>query len=84
LNGKGIVLGLAQSGADVVVTDLSYEVFNVAKEIESIGSEAFPVKCDVTDLKEAQIIGKNSRQARTHRHFGEQRWNLFPRNHFLK
>ena len=54
--GKGIALGLAQSGADVVVTDLSNEIYNVAKEIESIGSEAFPVKCDVTDLKEAQII----------------------------
>ena len=54
--GKGIALGLAQSGADVAVTDLSDEIFNVSKEIESIGSKAFPVKCDVTDLKEAQVI----------------------------
>ena len=54
--GKGIALGLARNGADVVVTDLSNEIFNVGKEIESVGAKAFPVKCDVTDLKEAQII----------------------------
>jgi len=54
--GKGIALALARSGADVVVTDVSDEIFNVGKEIESVGTKAFPVKCDVTDLKEAQAI----------------------------
>jgi 3-oxoacyl-[acyl-carrier protein] reductase len=56
--GKGIALALARSQANVVVTDLSDEIFNVGKEIESVGSRAFPVKCDVTDLKEAQTIEK--------------------------
>jgi 3-oxoacyl-[acyl-carrier protein] reductase len=56
--GKGIALALARSGADVVVTDLSDEIFNVGKEIEAVGTKAFPVKCDVTNLKEAQTIEK--------------------------
>jgi len=49
--GKGIAMALARNGADVVVTDLSDEIFEVGKEIESVGTKAFPVKCDVTDLK---------------------------------
>ena len=31
--GKGIALALARNGADVVVTDLSDEIFNVGKEL---------------------------------------------------
>jgi 3-oxoacyl-[acyl-carrier protein] reductase len=64
--GKGIALALARNGADVVVTDLSDEILNVGKELESVGSKAYPVKCDVTDLNEAQsieekILGKYDR-----------------------
>jgi 3-oxoacyl-[acyl-carrier protein] reductase len=54
--GKGIAMALARNGADVVVTDLSDEIFNVGKELESVGSKAYSVKCDVTDLNEAQTI----------------------------
>ncbi len=54
--GREIALGLARSGAEVAVTDVSDEIFEVGKQIESLGSKAFPVKCDVTDPKEAQTI----------------------------
>jgi 3-oxoacyl-[acyl-carrier protein] reductase len=54
--GKEIALSLAREGAEVVVTDLSDEVFEVAKEAEMVGNKAFPVKCDVTDLKAAESI----------------------------
>ena len=64
--GKGIAMALACNGADVVVADLSDEIFNVGKELESVGSKAYSVKCDVTDLTEAQtieekIVGKYER-----------------------
>jgi len=54
--GKEIALALARSGAEVVVTDVSDEIFEVGREIEYIGTKAFPVKCDVTDAKEAEVI----------------------------
>ena len=64
--GKEIALNLARSGAEVVVTDVSDKIFEVGKEIESVGSKAFPVKCDVTDAKEAvaiedKVLGKYER-----------------------
>ncbi|HEX7483102.1 MAG TPA: SDR family oxidoreductase, partial [Candidatus Bathyarchaeia archaeon] len=64
--GKEIALNLARSGAEVVITDVSDKIFEVGKEIESIGSKAFPVKCDVTDSKEAvaiedKVLGKYER-----------------------
>lgn len=54
--GKEIALALARNGAEVVVTDVSDEIFDVGKEIESFGTKAFPVKCDVTNVKEAEVI----------------------------
>jgi 3-oxoacyl-[acyl-carrier protein] reductase len=64
--GKEIALNLARNGAEVVVTDVSDKIFEVGKEIESVGSKAFPVKCDVTDAKEAvaiedRVLGKYER-----------------------
>jgi 3-oxoacyl-[acyl-carrier protein] reductase len=56
--GREIALALARSGAEVVVTDISDKIFEVGKEIESVGTKAFPVKCDVTDAKEAVAIEK--------------------------
>ena len=56
--GKEIALTLARHGAEVVVTDVSDEIFDVGKQIESVGTKAFPVKCDVTDAKEAETIEK--------------------------
>jgi 3-oxoacyl-[acyl-carrier protein] reductase len=54
--GREIALSLAREGAEVVVTDLSDEIFAVGKQIEALGAKAFPVKCDVTDLKAAVSI----------------------------
>ena len=54
--GREIALALARSGAEVVVTDVSDKIFDVGKEIESAGTKAYPVKCDVTDAKEAVAI----------------------------
>ncbi len=64
--GREIALNLARNGAEVVVTDVSDKIFEVGKEIESVGSKAFPVKCDVTDAKEAvaiedKVMGKYER-----------------------
>jgi len=64
--GREIALALARSGAEVVVTDVSDKIFEVGKEIESVGAKAFPVKCDVTDSKEAvtieqKVLGKYER-----------------------
>ena len=64
--GREIALALARSGAEVVVTDASDKIFDVSKEIESVGAKAFPVKCDVTDAKEAvaieeKVLGKYER-----------------------
>jgi len=54
--GKEIALELARHGAEVTVTDVSDEIFSVGKQIEALGTKAFPVKCDVTNLGEAQTI----------------------------
>lgn len=64
--GREIALALGRSGTEVVVTDVSDEIFHVGEEIESLGTKAFPVKCDVTDAKEAvaieeKVLGKYGR-----------------------
>jgi 3-oxoacyl-[acyl-carrier protein] reductase len=64
--GREIALALARNGSEVVVTDLSDEIFEVGKQIESLGAKALPVKCDVTDPEQAQnieekIVGKYQR-----------------------
>ena len=48
--GKGIALGLASEGANVVIADLNLEAANeTAVEIEKAGGAALGVKVDVTD-----------------------------------
>jgi 3-oxoacyl-[acyl-carrier protein] reductase len=64
--GREISLSLGRRGAEVVVTDVSDEIFDVGKQIEALGSKALPIKCDVTDPKEAisveeQVIGTHER-----------------------
>ena len=54
--GREIALSLAREGAEVVVTDVSEEIFAVGKQVEALGAKTFPVKCDVTDLKAAESI----------------------------
>jgi 3-oxoacyl-[acyl-carrier protein] reductase len=47
--GKAIALALAKKGAKVVVTDISEKRFEVVRTIEETGSQAFAVKCDVSN-----------------------------------
>jgi len=64
--GREIALSLARNGAEVVVTDVTDAIFEVGKQIEALGSKALPIKCDVTELEQAQdveekVIGKYER-----------------------
>ena len=52
--GREIALSLARNGAEVVITDVSDEIYEVGRQIEAIGSKALPIKCDVTELEQAQ------------------------------
>ncbi len=56
--GKEIALALARAGADIIVTDISDAVFEVGKQIEALKSKAFPIKCDVTKLEQADEVKK--------------------------
>jgi 3-oxoacyl-[acyl-carrier protein] reductase len=57
--GREIALTLARDGAEVVVTDVSDAIFEVGKQIEALGSKALPIKCDVTELEQAQDVEEN-------------------------
>jgi len=52
--GKEIAFELARNGAAVVVTDVTDDIVGVAKQIETLGGKALPLKCDVTNSKEVQ------------------------------
>jgi 3-oxoacyl-[acyl-carrier protein] reductase len=57
--GREIALTLARNGAEVVVTDVTDAIFEVGKQIEALGSKALPIKCDVTELEQAQDVEEN-------------------------
>lgn len=54
--GKEIALSLARNGADVVITDVTDEIFEVSKQIEALKSKALPIKCDVSDFGQARGV----------------------------
>lgn len=54
--GRAIALALAREGAKVVVSDITDLVFEVVKEVEALGSEALPVKCDVSNPNDVNNI----------------------------
>ncbi len=57
--GKGIVMCIAQDGADVAVVDLNaLEGEKVAAEVENLGRRSFFVKTDVTKKEEAALMVK--------------------------
>jgi len=60
--GKAIALKLAQSGANVVVSDVNIEeAEKTAKEIEDSGVKSLAVKCNVADAGEvAELVKKAS------------------------
>jgi 3-oxoacyl-[acyl-carrier protein] reductase len=58
--GRGIALALAKEGAKVVVSDISDKITDVAKEIESLGSEALAAKANVADSKKTEEMAKTA------------------------
>jgi 3-oxoacyl-[acyl-carrier protein] reductase len=54
--GKAIILAFAKEGAKVVISDVTDKIFEVVKEVESLGSEALAVKCDVAKLSDAENL----------------------------
>ncbi len=56
--GREIALTLARNGADVVLTDISDDIFEVAKQIESLNVKALPLKCDVSDYSQVAAVEK--------------------------
>ncbi len=57
--GRGICLGLAKEGADVVVADIEIETANgVVDEIKALGRKTMAIKTDVTKSKDAKQMAK--------------------------
>ena len=55
--GRTIALGLAQAGANIVLSATKEEKLNmVASEVEALGSKAIVKVCDVTDLNAVQNL----------------------------
>lgn len=54
--GKETALALARAGADIIVTDVSDTIFEVGKQIEALKSEAYPIKCDVSNIEQAEDV----------------------------
>ena len=55
--GNPISLGLAHSGASVVITSRSPEKLNVlARTIKDLGHKAFPIKCDLTVREDVESL----------------------------
>lgn len=59
--GRGIALGLAKEGADVVVGDINLEQANkVVDEIKSLGRTAIAIKADVSQSQEVEVMAKTT------------------------
>jgi len=56
--GKTIALKLAESGADIVLADMSPEVAEVRVEVESLGRKCLTFEADVTDLEAIETMVK--------------------------
>ena len=67
--GLGIVLKMAEQGADIAIADLSEEnAAGAARQVEALGRKAYTARMDVTD--------KDSGQRRRHRRSGFDRNNV--------
>ena len=56
--GKTIALKLAESGADIVLADMSPEVAEARAEVESLGRKCLTFEVDVTDLEAIETMVK--------------------------
>lgn len=52
--GREIALSFAKNGAKTVLIDISETIFEVLKEIESIGAQGIAIKCDVSNSSETE------------------------------
>jgi NAD(P)-dependent dehydrogenase (short-subunit alcohol dehydrogenase family) len=57
--GKEIAFTLARHGVNVVVADISDQIFDVAKQIEAMNVEALQVHLDVSSFEQTQSKRKN-------------------------
>jgi len=57
--GKAMAIGLAQAGADIVITDV-LDTKKAVKEIESIGRKCFGIKVDITNKKQIDAMVKKT------------------------
>lgn len=58
--GKEIALTLARAGAKIILTDISDSIFEVAKEIEALKTEAYPIKCDVSNVNQTEAFSEKA------------------------
>src|SRR4030042_5911414 len=59
--GHEVAVGLAQFGADVVVTARTIESLKkVAEEVRTTGRKALPISCDVADPASVNAMGKKT------------------------
>ena len=61
--GRQMALGYAKQGATVVITARRMEKLEaVADEIRALGAEAYPIKCDVTDVASVNAAAKEVKE----------------------
>ena len=61
--GRQMALGHAKQGATVVITARRLEKLEaVADEIRALGAEAYPIKCDVTDVASVNAAAKEVKE----------------------
>jgi len=57
--GKTIAIKLAESGADIVLADMSPDVAEVCREVENLGRKCMTFEADVTDFVAIDAMVKN-------------------------
>ena len=61
--GRQMALGYAHQGATVVITARRLEKLEaVAEEIRALGAEAYPIRCDVTDVASVNAAAKEVKE----------------------
>ena len=61
--GRQMALGYAHQGATVVITARRLEKLEaVAEEIRALGAEAYPIRCDVTDVASVNAAAKETKE----------------------
>lgn len=58
--GRGIALALAREGAKIAVSDVTDMIYDVAKEVTSLGSEALTLKADVSSSTQTEEMVKRT------------------------